>query len=93
MIKSQNKPLRYCTKYLVDRKVTVDQFSDFALKPLFSTVHQLVKGQKFTIGQILADFVASCIGKIVEILTQMGRRNELISQEPMMIQRWGLVSK
>jgi hypothetical protein len=45
-----------------------------------------VKGQPITIGQILADFDASCNGKIVEILTQilsfsqertfqMGRRN------------------
>jgi hypothetical protein len=51
-----------------------------------------------TIGQILADFYTSCNGEIVEILTQilpfsqertfqMGRRNELISQEPIMIQR------
>jgi hypothetical protein len=54
-----------------------------------------VKGQPITIGQILADFVASCNDKIVKILTeilfsqersfQMGRRNELISQEPIMI--------
>jgi hypothetical protein len=29
-----------------------------------------VKGHPFTIGQIIADFVASCNGKIVEILTQ-----------------------
>jgi hypothetical protein len=56
-----------------------------------------VKGHPITIGKILADFVASCnLGKIVEILTQilkffkklqMGRLNELISQEPIMIQR------
>jgi hypothetical protein len=55
-----------------------------------------VKGHPITFGQILADFVASCNGKRVEILTQilhfertfqMGRRNELISQEPIMIQR------
>jgi hypothetical protein len=31
----------------------------------------VVKGQPITIGQILADFVASCNGKIVEILTQI----------------------
>jgi hypothetical protein len=47
---------------------------------LFSTIHQLVKGQPITTGQIIADFVASCNGKIVEILTQilhfqMGRKN------------------
>jgi hypothetical protein len=30
-----------------------------------------VKGQPTTTGQILADFVASCNGKIVEILTQI----------------------
>jgi hypothetical protein len=29
-----------------------------------------VKGHPFTIGEILADFVTSCNGKIVEILTQ-----------------------
>jgi hypothetical protein len=58
-----------------------------------------MKGHPITIGQILADLVASCNGKIVEILTeknpsfsqeinfQMGRRNDLISQEPIMIQR------
>jgi hypothetical protein len=56
-----------------------------------------VKGHPITIGQILADFVALCNGKIVEILTQilhflkktfqMGRRNELISPEPITIQR------
>jgi hypothetical protein len=56
-----------------------------------------VKGHPITVGQILADFFASCNGKIVEILTQilpisqeitfqMGRKNELISREPM-IQR------
>jgi hypothetical protein len=61
---------------------------------LFSTIHQLVKGHPIT---ILADFAASCNGKIVEILGinpsfsqkrtfQMGRRNELISQEPITIQ-------
>jgi hypothetical protein len=38
---------------------------------LFSTIHQLVKGHPITIGQILADIVASCNGKIVEILTQI----------------------
>jgi hypothetical protein len=38
---------------------------------LFSTIHHLVKGHAITIGQILADFVASCNGKIVEILTQI----------------------
>jgi dephospho-CoA kinase len=30
-----------------------------------------VKGHPITTGQILADFVASCNGKIVEILTQI----------------------
>jgi hypothetical protein len=30
-----------------------------------------VKGHSITTGQILADFVASCNGKIVEILTQI----------------------
>jgi hypothetical protein len=30
-----------------------------------------VKGHPITIGQILADFVASCNGKIVEIPTQI----------------------
>jgi hypothetical protein len=30
-----------------------------------------VKGHPITFGQILADFVASCNGKIVEILTQI----------------------
>jgi plasmid maintenance system antidote protein VapI len=30
-----------------------------------------VKGHPITIGQILADFVASCNGKIVETLTQI----------------------
>jgi hypothetical protein len=30
-----------------------------------------VKGHPITIGQILADFDASCKGKIVEILTQI----------------------
>jgi hypothetical protein len=38
---------------------------------LFSTIHQLVKGHPITIGQILVDFVASCIDKIVEIPTQI----------------------
>jgi hypothetical protein len=38
---------------------------------LFSTIHQQVKGHPITIGQILADFVVSCNGKIVEILTQI----------------------
>jgi hypothetical protein len=36
-----------------------------------STIHQLVKGHPITIGQILADFVPSCNGKIVEILKQI----------------------
>jgi hypothetical protein len=30
-----------------------------------------VKGHPITIGQILADFVASCNGQIVKILTQI----------------------
>jgi hypothetical protein len=30
-----------------------------------------VKGHPITFGQILADFVASCNGKIVEIMTQI----------------------
>jgi hypothetical protein len=39
---------------------------------LFSTIQQLAKGHPITIGQILADFVASCKGKIiVEIMTQI----------------------
>jgi hypothetical protein len=54
-----------------------------------------VKGHPITIGQSLADFVASCNGKIMEIpsfsqkknLFLMGIRNESISQEPIMIQR------
>jgi hypothetical protein len=36
-----------------------------------------VKGHPITFGQILADFVASCNGKIVEILTQILHRKEL----------------
>jgi hypothetical protein len=36
-----------------------------------STIHQLVKGHPITIGQIFEDFVASCNGKIVEILTHI----------------------
>jgi hypothetical protein len=57
----------------IGRKVTVDHFSDFALNNLFSTIHQLVKGHLIAIGQILADFDASCTGngKIVEVLTQI----------------------
>jgi hypothetical protein len=43
------------------------------LSDLFSTIHHLVKGHPITTGQILADLVASCNGKIVEILTQILR--------------------
>jgi hypothetical protein len=41
-----------------------------------------VKGRPITIGQILADFAASCNGKIVEILTQI---RHLLKKE---LSRW-----
>jgi hypothetical protein len=40
-------------------------------RKVFSQIHQLVKGHPITIGQILADFVSSRNGKIVETPTQI----------------------
>jgi hypothetical protein len=61
----------------IGRKVTVGHFSDSALiteaRPLLNNppLHQLVKGHPITIRQILAEFVTSCNGKIVEIPIQI----------------------